>query len=131
MPRRYQGRQGSIGGDDLGENGGPSMTPKSRGPREVIRQNIEFEVVRQIQSFSPISSSGIEPTHSRHVYGPLRDCISLVLGTHAYFGRLLYCDRMVRSACYRQLSEVPGLMVTTHGIRLAVQAKVLRHSGGV
>ena len=31
MPRRYQGRPGSIGGDDLGENGGPAMTPKSRG----------------------------------------------------------------------------------------------------
>ena len=96
MPRRYQGRPGSIGGDDLGENGGPAMTPKSRG--YWTKYCIEFEVVRQIQSFSPISCSGIEPTHSRHVYGPLRDGISLVLGTHACFGRLLYCDRMVRSA---------------------------------
>ena len=31
VPRRYQGRPGSIGGDDLGENGGPAMTLKSRG----------------------------------------------------------------------------------------------------
>ena len=38
---------------------------------------------------------------------------------------------MVRSACFGQLSEVPGLVVTTDGMRLAVQAKVLRHSGGI
>ena len=34
-------------------------------------------------------------------------------------------------ATYGQLSEVPGLVVTTDGMRLAVQAKVLRHSGGI
>ena len=44
-----------------------------------------------------------------------------------YYG----CDSMVRSACYGQLSEVPGLVVTTDGMRLAVQAKVLRHLGGI